>query len=104
MNPAARRNGDAGLAAVQEPDPAGLDRMHGEDADRLLMGRGLVVDEESRAKLLQSMHRAFVQFGEQQVRRGSGDWSPDARADRFPAFEDGATGTAKPSADATGRP
>lgn len=89
---------DAGLTAIQEPDPAGLERMHGEDADRLLMGRGLAVDDDSRERLLQSMHRAFVQFGEQQVRRGSGDWSPDAKADRFPAFEDGATSTGKPSA------
>ena len=96
--PGSPKEWDAGLTAVQEPDPAGLERMHGEDADRLLMGRGLAVDEDSRARLLQSMHRAFVQFGEQQVRRGSGDWSPDAKADRFPAFEDAATSTGKPSA------
>nr|WP_162623641.1 tyrosine-type recombinase/integrase [Paracoccus saliphilus] len=79
---------DAGLSALEDMGQTGegLERLHGEDADRMLQRRGLAVDAPSRKRLLEAMHRAYVIFAEGQERRGLGDFRPDPRAERFPEF------------------
>lgn len=79
---------DAALSALEEmgQTAGGLERLHGEDADRMLHGRGLSVDAPSRGKLLDAIHRAYVMFAEGQERRGNNDYRPDQRADMFPEF------------------
>ena len=100
-NPGDPDQWDAARSALEEmgQTAVGLERLHGEDADRMLHGRGLSVDASSRGKLLEAMHRAYVMFAEGQERRGLGDFRPDPRADRFPEFPGEAT-----SASAEGGP
>lgn len=84
---------DAARSALEDMGQTaeGLERLHGEDADRVLHWRGLSVDAPSRKRLLEAMHRAYVMFAEGQERRGLGDYRPDPRAERFPEFPSEAT-------------
>lgn len=79
---------DAARTALEDRGQTveGLERLHGEDADRMLHARGLSVDAPSRKRLLEAMHRAYVMFAEGQERRGRRDYRPDPRADMFPEF------------------
>jgi integrase len=70
--------------------PNGLSKWYGPDADRLLLEQGLVTDSASRDRLLKELDRALRQAAEQQLKRAEGDYSPDPKANRFPAL----TGTA----------
>jgi hypothetical protein len=65
--------------------PDGLSRWYGPDADRLLLEQGLVPDDASRARLLTELDRALWQAADQQLKRAEGDYSPDPKANRFPA-------------------
>jgi hypothetical protein len=66
--------------------PAGLARWYGPDADRLLLEEGLVTDDASRARLLTELDRALRQAVDQQLKQADGDYSPDPKANRFPAL------------------
>ncbi|WP_133397557.1 DUF6538 domain-containing protein [Palleronia sediminis] len=79
---------DAALSVLGEAGetPAGVERLHGDEANRLLHTRGLSIDATSRALLLEAMHRAYMMFAAAQERRGLGDYRPDRQAERFPEF------------------
>lgn len=66
--------------------PDGLARWYGPEADRLLLEQGLVTDDASRARLLTELDRALRQAADQQLKRAGGDYSPDPKANRFPAL------------------
>ncbi|MDD8023124.1 MAG: site-specific integrase [Paracoccaceae bacterium] len=66
--------------------PDGLESWYGPTVDNLLLERGVVTDETSRNRLIQETDRAFRQVAEQQLKRAEGDYSPDPKADRFPAL------------------
>lgn len=53
--------------------------------DNLLLQHGLVTDEVSRKRLILETDRAFRQVAEQQLKRSEGDYTPDLKANRFPA-------------------
>lgn len=58
----------------------------GPSVDNLLLENGIVTDEQSRWRLVQEFERSFRQAHEQLLKRSRGDFSPDPRADRFPAI------------------
>lgn len=66
--------------------PDGFARWYGPEADRLLLEQGLVTDDASRARLLSELDRALRQAADQQLKRAEGDYSPDPKANRFPAL------------------
>lgn len=72
----------------------GLERWYGSTVDELLDEEGIAIDTNSRARLLLEVHKSWKQAAEQQLKRSSGDFSPDPDANRFPAA------AAKPSANA----
>jgi hypothetical protein len=69
---------------VTKPD--GFEKFYGADANQILLENGTVTDDHSRTRLLQKIDRAFRQAAEQQLKRAEGDFSPDLKADRFPAL------------------
>lgn len=68
--------------------PERMEKWYGSEADRLLLEHGLVTDDASRIRLLTETHRAVKQWAEQQLQRAQGDYSPDPKANRFPALTD----------------
>ncbi len=71
--------------------PDGLEKWYGPEADKLLLEKGIVTDDHSRARLLQELDRALRQVSEEQLKRAGGDYSPDLKANRFPPLRMGAT-------------
>ncbi len=67
-----------------EAGVGGLERWYGTTADRLLLEHGLMADAESRARLLDELHRAFTMAADLLKTRAEGDYSPDPNAKRFP--------------------
>jgi integrase len=67
--------------------PDGKEKWYGAEADRLLLERGIVTDEISRKRLLDELYRSMKQWAEQQLKRAEGDYSPDPKANRFPALQ-----------------
>ena len=63
---------------------AGRERMHGAEADRILLEAGVLVDQPSRAALLLQMHFAYNKAVFSLIRNGQNDYSPDPAATRFP--------------------
>ncbi|WP_159441433.1 DUF6538 domain-containing protein [Gemmobacter megaterium] len=76
-----RLEGQAGESAQA------LEGWHGDDANRLLLEQGLVIDDYSRQRLLNEMHKAWLEWAEFQRRRSVGDFRPDATLERYPAPE-----------------
>lgn len=72
---------------------ASLEERFGSTASALLARRGLVVDKDSRARLLDQMLHADRQGALLNMRRAGGDYSPDPQAGRFPAFPETAKDT-----------
>lgn len=66
--------------------PNGLAKWYGDEADRLLLEHGIVTDETSRNRLHLELDRAMRQAAEQNLKRAEGDYSPDPKANRFPAL------------------
>lgn len=62
-----------------------LEKWFGPDTDRILQEEGLATDEFSRARLSKALYDVWLQWSEFQLRRSQGDYSPDPKADRFPA-------------------
>ena len=78
-------------------DPDGPERWYGPTVDNLLLERGIITDDASRKRLIQEIDRTFRQVAKQQLKRAEGDYSPDPKADRFPAL----AGTPQASAERT---
>jgi hypothetical protein len=76
---------DLGFDVAQdlEDDRKGREDLHAGAADRLLQRTGLVVDENSRKRLLLAINHAFGDEVSRLRRRSQGDYSPDPNADRF---------------------
>ena len=68
-----------------------LEELLGPAADGFLSRRGLVVDAESRARLLEQLLSADRQASLLNMRRAEGDYSPDPNSGRFPAFPEAAS-------------
>lgn len=64
-----------------------LEERFGNFADAALAQKGLVVDADSRVRLIDQIGRAMREAAELNFARAAGDYSPDANVDRFPAFE-----------------
>lgn len=56
-------------------------------ADGILAKQGLVVDAESRARLIEQIGAAAREAGEGLFFNATGDYGPDTRTDRFPAWK-----------------
>ena len=68
--------------------PWTLERTYGSLIDRLLREEGIGrVDAPSREMLLTAFHLALREAFEARQRSASGDYRPDPKAERFPAFE-----------------
>jgi integrase len=63
-----------------------LEELFGPWADGLLARHGLVVDADSRHRLIEQMLSADRQASLVNLRRAEGDYSPDPQAGRFPNF------------------
>ncbi len=55
--------------------------------DALVRHKGLVIDQESRSRVLHEVSRALDQAASQLKKYADGDYSPDPRANRFPAYK-----------------
>jgi integrase len=64
-----------------------LDRWVGPSVDEILAEQGLVVDEASRARLIEAVDQAFVQAAAHLKRNAQGDYRPDPDAGRFPEWQ-----------------
>jgi integrase len=69
-----------------------MERRFGRLVDTILQREGIVTDEASRSDLLRQAGRALNEAAAKLGRNASGDYSPDANAARFPAW-DGKTET-----------
>lgn len=63
-------------------------RLHGKEIDNYLAGRGLLLDQETRASLDYAVAKAILQAEEQASKFVSGDFRPDPLADRFAKLPD----------------
>lgn len=86
-DPGTEEDLDGGRSAADELGKSfqGLVSMHGEEANRLLSDRSLVPDEESRTRLLEAMHRAFLDASHRIAKWAEGDFSlMTSGRDRYP--------------------
>ncbi len=85
-NPDGTSHWDLGIDIAEELEESrtGRENLHGEAADRLLQRRGLIIDVDSRKRLLFAMNGAFSDAVSCLRRRSEGDYSPDPKARRFP--------------------
>jgi integrase len=75
-------------AIASEVSPARLERTLGPLVNRLLLAKGIAsVDAETRQMLLDAFHDALRDAMAARERNASGDYTPDPRAQRFPAWE-----------------
>ncbi len=78
----------AGVNALPPGDPsATLEVRFGALADWVLVREGFNLDAATRLRLLKLIATAAIDAGWQLKRNAEGDYSPDARAQRFPALE-----------------
>lgn len=84
--------GEFGVAQLMIPSPSktrkSLEDRFGAFADVALSKRGLVVDDDSRAKLLEQVAVAMDLAAEKLQRHSFGDYTPDSYESRFPDWED----------------
>ncbi|MCA8907575.1 MAG: tyrosine-type recombinase/integrase [Rhodospirillaceae bacterium] len=64
-----------------------IETLFGGFADKALTNRGLIVDADSRWRLLVEIARVMDLSSEQLERYAFGDYSPDQNTSRFPAFQ-----------------
>jgi integrase len=75
-------------AIASEGSPARLERTLGPLVNRLLLAKGIAsVDAETRPMLLDAFHDALRDAIAVRERNASGDYTPDPKAQRFPAWE-----------------
>ena len=76
------------IAKLDAAEPADLEPMLGPLVDRLLLTRGIAsVPSETREVLLKEFARALGDAFANRERNVTGDYSPDPKATRFPAWE-----------------
>jgi len=63
-----------------------LEQWSGSSVDQLLAREGLHVDADTRARLMEQLSTAHEQAAEHLKRNAEGDYSPDPKAGRFPAW------------------
>lgn len=84
--------GEFGIATLLIGDEArkaaALEERFGPFADVILARKGIRIDEESRAKLLQQIARAMDDAAEKLRRNAQGDYRPDENASRFPEWKE----------------
>lgn len=69
-------------------EPSDLEKPLGPIVDRLLLAKGIRrVDEATRAIVLQAFWRALAEAFETRERHAGGDYSSDARSERFPEWK-----------------
>jgi integrase len=85
------RSGDYGRGALMIAHKAKVQRSmedrFGPLTDALLRGKGLVLCEDSRERVLSEVSKALDQAASQIKKFADGDYAPDPRANRFPAFQ-----------------
>jgi integrase len=87
------QEGKHGLADLLiDPTPedvrrGALNLSYGPIADALLTSKALVVDEDSRWRLIQELHQTVSQAAEKLKRNAQGDYRPDPMAERFPEWQ-----------------
>jgi len=64
--------------------PGGAEEWYGDQVSRVLAEEGVLPDVDSRARLIDLVHRAVLLAAEQGKRRAQGDYGPDPNAERFP--------------------
>lgn len=64
-----------------------LNLHYGPIADALLTKEALVVDEDSRWRLIQELRRTIDQAARKLKSNAEGDYSPDSKANRFPEWQ-----------------
>lgn len=83
--------GDYGKAALMIDHRSkvrrSMEERFGNLTDALLRGKGLVLDKESRERVLQEVSKSLDQAASQLKNYADGDYSPDPKANRFPAFQ-----------------
>lgn len=78
----------AGIDALpRSANLAGVEKRFGFLTDWVLAKHGLLVDAETRTRLLLHVEAAMTDAAWQLKRNAAGDYSPDPRAARFPKFE-----------------
>jgi integrase len=81
-----------GKASPEKQRAMAMEKRFGSMADWVLAERCLIVDDESRHKLIEAIATAFDDAARKLLRNAEGDYSPDPAAKRFPAWEGGAQG------------
>jgi integrase len=81
------------LDSLQNADIAELRRTLGARADQVLAEHGLIVDGDSRDRLLVAIREAERLGAGLLAKRAEGDYSPDPNAARFPALSDSSPDT-----------
>lgn len=82
------KEADEAEPEAREPKARPLERAFGAIIDKLLLSEGIrLVDPASREMLLGEFHRALRDAFDTRQRNANGDYSPDPKAERFPAFE-----------------
>lgn len=85
-------------------DLPALERTYGAITDRLLLAKGIArVDEQSRPLLLRAFGLAQLDATLLRRRQAEGDYSPDAKAERFPEFKPTKTREAPPASASAAR-
>lgn len=73
---------------LNERRRASLEKRFGMMADAILVKRGIVTDENSRAKLIEHLSIDLSEAAKKLARNADGDYSPDEYAKRFPNFKE----------------
>jgi integrase len=90
---------EGGVPQSEIVDPertAVMERSFGRSADELLSSKALIVDAESRSRLLEAIARVKRDVAMVLERRAGGDYAPDPGATKFPAWQAPATGRPAP--------
>ncbi|MCZ8036257.1 MAG: tyrosine-type recombinase/integrase [Novosphingobium sp.] len=77
---------------------AAMERAFGRSADELLATKALIIDTDSRARLLEAIARVKREVALVLERRAGGDYAPDPGAAKFPAWQAPATASTAPKA------
>jgi integrase len=77
------------IASRDELRAGSMEARFGSIADATLAKRRLLIDDESRARLLKELLSASRQAAITLMKRAEGDYSTDLNASRFPEWEDG---------------
>ncbi|GEO99928.1 hypothetical protein GCM10007887_23110 [Methylobacterium haplocladii] len=74
-----------------------MNERFGREADAVLARHGLIVDTDSRERVIDQIGRAMLEAGEANFARADGDYTPDPASNRFPMFSAPRTELVKPA-------